>query len=159
MWLLNCTFSLMFMFSSTTWDMFPFNTQWNGACTSGPVVVCLGLSSVSRGSSPRRLRKYFVHHVLLGFSPPLCLHVIHTVPLWDCTDLLLQCFLRHQSWMALICNAIWKGDLYEVQNIHEFLVALLDSCMVPLWDKGKLPCDLNFMAALNSWAYLHMKTF
>lgn len=60
-----------------------------GACTSGPVLVRLRPPSVGRVSHHAdRLRKYFVPHVLSNLSSPLCLPVIHTVPLWDCADLL-----------------------------------------------------------------------
>lgn len=93
MWLLNCTFSLMRIFFSTTWDALFFKTQWNRACTSGPVVVCLGLSSVSRGSSPcRQAEETFCTPCTLRLQPSslfACDPCI-TVTLSDCTDLLLQ---------------------------------------------------------------------
>lgn len=71
-----------------------------------------------------RLRKHCVHNVLSVIRPPFRLHVIDTVPLWDCTDLLPLWIFRLQSLIVLICDAIWKGDVYEVLNKCEFPVAL-----------------------------------
>lgn len=95
------------------------------------------------------LRKYCVHHVLFSFSSPLWLHVIYTVPRWDRTDLLPLWFFRLQSWMVLIHDAIWKGELYEVLNIHEFPVAQLhfELYQVPLWEKAKVA----FFSPLNGF--------
>lgn len=136
MWLFN--FSLLFMFSPSTWATFPFKTQRSRARTSGPLVVCFGLSSVSRGSSPRRQAEETLCTPCSLRPQPSSLFACdpHCTSVGLCTDLLLLCFLRLPGWMALFCGAIWKGDLYEALNIHEFLSALLDSCMVSLWGKG-----------------------